>query len=284
MPLCPACGGSNAEAAAFCRACGTALGESGARAGESGAQGLADAGAPPEQPASAGMAATPDARTVGGRDAGLIGGISVLSAAWAGGRACLSGYFLVALAQIIDAVVLLQRLDISLDALARAYTRGAGAGGDGAAGETFVVLAKVIGWVFFNAHQVPIVSSSGGGGSINILAQMGQASATGVPPIVYDAIPPVVLAIAGYAVAAAVEPPSAVAGAVSGASVAIGYVPLALLGAFLVRISLSGFGAAGWVGPAVGTAVVLTGVWAVVCGGVGGAVAGVRGSWVDSMG
>lgn len=276
MATCPACGASNADDAAFCRACGTALGESDDGTGGSGGHDHAEA--PPEQ------APTPDTRAVDSREEGLFGGISVVSAAWAGGRACLSGYFLVALAQIIDAVVLLQRLDISLDALAEAYTRGAGAGGDAAAGETFVVLATVIGWVFFNAHQVPIVSSSGSGGSITILAQLGQASANPVPPIVYYAIPPVVLAIAGYAVAASVEPPSAVAGAVSGASVAIGYVPLALLGAFLVRISLSGFGAAGWVGPALGTAVVLTGVWAVVCGGVGGVVAGVLGSRVDAVG
>lgn len=279
MPTCPACGASNADEAAYCRECGTELSGSVDRPGGSGEQEPGNAGSPTDQAPSSGTSAGRAAP----QDAGLFAGISVFRAASVGARAFLGGYLLVAVAQVIDAVILLQRLGISVDDLVQAYTRGAGGGSDAAAGETLVLLGKVIGWIFFNAHQVPIVNSSGNGGSVNMLAQMGQTSMNPIPPIVYYAIPPVVLAIGGYTVARSVETPTAVSGAKPGAAVAIGYIPMALIGAFLVRISVSGFQASGWVGPALGTAVVLTGVWAVVCGGVGGVVAGAWGSR-DSVG
>lgn len=125
-----------------------------------------------------------------------------------------------------------------------------------------------VGWLFYNGHfvdtQVP--SLIGGARSLNLIAEADGGSLT----LLY-VVPPVLLIVAGIAVARIAGATAPVDGATAGASVLAGYLPLAVLGAFLFRYSV-GDGAA--VAPDVVTAVLLAGaVYPAVFGGIGGATA-----------
>ncbi|QPV63392.1 hypothetical protein I7X12_01790 [Halosimplex litoreum] len=125
---------------------------------------------------------------------------------------------------------------------------------------------KLVGWLFYNAHNVAVQISLLGQRSVNLVAGGEEAALTAL-----FALPPVLLALGG-AVAAwdtATEPTTA---ARNGAAVVLGYLPLSLAGAVLFAIG-SGDGPSA--GPALVTAVLLAGVvYPLVFGAVGGLVGG----------
>ena len=145
--------------------------------------------------------------------------------------------------------------------------------------EAFPV-AQFVGYPFYNAHNVntPIEFTSTGAvgtqigmGVDSYFAFFNQLSAvTGfsINPLVFNAIPAVILLLTGYIIAGRVTTPLSLKGsAVAGASVAVGYLPLFVLGAPLFRTEGSEFAA----GPEIGVTLVFFGaLFAVGFGGLGG--------------
>jgi hypothetical protein len=124
---------------------------------------------------------------------------------------------------------------------------------------------KAIGWVFYNGHfvdtQVP--SLVGGSQLTNLISQADDGSLT-----LLFVVPPVLLTVAGLAVSRVAGATEPVDGAKAGAFVLAGYLPLAVLGAFLFRYSVGD----GTVAPDLVTAALLAGaVYPAVFGAVGGA-------------
>jgi hypothetical protein len=126
---------------------------------------------------------------------------------------------------------------------------------------------QAVGWVFYNGHFVDtrVPSLVGGSQLTNLISQADGGSLS----LLY-VVPPVLLVVAGLVagrVAGATEP---VDGAKAGAFVLVGYLPLAVLGAFLFRYSVGD----GAVAPDLVTAVLLAGaVYPALFGAVGGAAA-----------
>ncbi len=128
---------------------------------------------------------------------------------------------------------------------------------------------KVVGWVFYNAHgatttldvDVPIF---GGTSAVNLIVQSDSLSA------VLYVIPPALLVVAGLAAArmtGATDPRDALR---VGPAVALGYLPLAVVGAVLFTVTVGGS-----VGkPTLVTAVGLAGVVYPVAFGTLGAALG----------
>ncbi|WP_135821959.1 hypothetical protein [Halostella litorea] len=133
---------------------------------------------------------------------------------------------------------------------------------DGVLPEDPVALA----WPFYNAHQVEITSSMGPQ-SVNYLEEIPQ-----LDPLVFNAIPAVVLLLAGFSVARRVqEPLSDQASAVAGASVAVGYLPLLAAGTFVFKYEEMGVS----FGPELGGSLVMFGlIFAVGFGALGGYLGG----------
>ena len=122
---------------------------------------------------------------------------------------------------------------------------------------------QVSGWLFYNAHFVETVSPAvfGGTSSRNLLM---QAEGAGYLLLV----PPVLLLAAGLVAGRVAGAESPLDGARSGAFVLAGYLPLALVGAFLFRYAVGD----GSVAPDLVTAVLLAGaVYPAVFGAIGGA-------------
>lgn len=120
---------------------------------------------------------------------------------------------------------------------------------------------KVVGWVFFNAHFVDTVFEGLFGGTRNFVG------GDGFTPFLF-VVPPLLLIVAGVAVGriAGVESIETATAALAGATVAIGYVVLSLVGAFLFSIEGAG--------PDTVTAVLLAGlVYPLVFGAAGALVA-----------
>lgn len=125
---------------------------------------------------------------------------------------------------------------------------------------------KLVGWIFFNAHFV----------SVRIPGLFGQTarnfitgSGGNTPPLL-PVLPPLLLVLAGVAAAwnAAADPTTA---ARNGAAVALGYLPLSLVGALVFAVSVGDATA----GPTLVTAVLLAGAaYPLVFGAVGGLVGG----------
>ncbi len=140
---------------------------------------------------------------------------------------------------------------------------------DGGSFDTSDYLFEVVGWVMYNAHFVSTESSASGGrlsasGTANLLAEAPNLT---IPRPVWTLAVIVVLVVAGYVVAGR----SSGSGQVAGAAVAVGYLPLAVAGTFVFRVSRSGFGTSVTVGPETFTAVALVGVaFPVICGAIGG--------------
>jgi hypothetical protein len=128
---------------------------------------------------------------------------------------------------------------------------------------------KLVGWVFFNAQFVTTtvtvdVPIFGGTSAVNFIAETDALS-----PVLY-VVPPALLAAAGVATARADGATDLGRALRVGPSVALGYLPLSVLGAFLFSISV-GESSGGF--PTLVTAVVLAGViYPVVFGGLGAAV------------
>lgn len=120
---------------------------------------------------------------------------------------------------------------------------------------------KVVGWVFYNAHFVDTVAGSGAGTAIG-----GDG---GFTALLY-AVPPLVLFAAGLAVGRSAGSEDATAGAVAGASVLLGYLPLSVLGVLLFETVVAGTAVA----PDLAAGVVLAGVlYPAVFGAAGAGVA-----------
>jgi len=123
-----------------------------------------------------------------------------------------------------------------------------------------------VGWVFYNAHFVDteIPALVGGARSMNLISQADGGSIGWL-----FVLPPLLLFAAGLAAGRVSGATDAVAGAKSGALVAAGYLPLAVIGAFLFRYAVGD----GTVAPTLVTAVLLAGaVYPAVFGSIGGAV------------
>jgi len=130
---------------------------------------------------------------------------------------------------------------------------------------------KIVGWLFFNAQFVTTTITvdlgflGGGTDAVNFIAESDSLSA-----ILY-VIPPALLTVAGLA-AARLDGATETARALRlGPSVALGYLPLSLVGAVLFSVSV-GEGSGG--SPTLLTAVVLAGVVYPVVFGTLGAVVG----------
>lgn len=143
---------------------------------------------------------------------------------------------------------------------------------------------KLVGLVLYSAHNVETVTTASGAGqtlsnSVNLLSN-GFSGLTNfgstVPTIVYYVTPAVVLAVAGFLVVQRVGPLSGAisTGAAVGATVALGYLALGVVGLLLFRVSRSAFGAQATVAPDLATGVILLGLaYPVVFGAIGGAAA-----------
>lgn len=125
---------------------------------------------------------------------------------------------------------------------------------------------KLVGWLFFNAHNVTVTVP----GVLGDTARNFLTGAEGSGSVVLLAIPPVLLVLGGVAAAwDTAEAPTTAAR--NGAAVALGYLPLSIAGAGLFAVPLGTASA----GPTLVTAVLLAGVvYPLVFGAVGGLVGG----------
>lgn len=118
---------------------------------------------------------------------------------------------------------------------------------------------KAAGWAFYNAHFVDTVFQIGGVQSRNLLMEADGGSLLLVLPVL-------LLLLAGVVAGRAAGASDPTEGAKAGALVLVGYLPLAVTGAYLFRY------AGGDIAPDVVTAVLLAGaVYPAVCGAIGGA-------------
>lgn len=124
---------------------------------------------------------------------------------------------------------------------------------------------QAVGWVFYNSHFVDtqIPALIGGAQSTNLISQADGGSLS----FLY-VVPPLLLIVAGLVAGRAANATEPGDGARAGAFVLAGYLPLAVIGAFLFRYSAGD----GTVAPDIVTAVLLAGaVYPAVFGAIGGA-------------
>ncbi|MFB6161407.1 MAG: transporter [Haloferacaceae archaeon] len=126
---------------------------------------------------------------------------------------------------------------------------------------------KLVGWTLYDAHFVRSTVPVPLGGRETV-ALVGEVSAA--PAALY--LLPVALLLAAGAAAAVVGAAADLRrGAVAGATVVAGYLPLAVAGAFVFAFEVGD----GRAGPTLVTAVLLAGlVYPLACGAAGGGVAG----------
>ena len=125
---------------------------------------------------------------------------------------------------------------------------------------------KAVGWLFYNAHVVSTRVPAVGGGDrlVNFIGQAGDGSY-----VLLYALAPVLLALAGAAVARYDNADRTGTAAAAGAAVVVGYLPLAVVVALLVG---HGFGGDVRVAPDLVTAVAVAGVvYPAFFGALGGA-------------
>lgn len=125
---------------------------------------------------------------------------------------------------------------------------------------------KLVGWIFYNAHNVTIkIPGFFGQTAQNFVVGSEETALTALL-----VLPPLLLAVAGAAAAwnTAAAPTAA---ARNGAAVVLGYLPLSVVGAVLFSVSVGDATA----GPNLVTAVLLAGaVYPLVFGAIGGLVGG----------
>ncbi|WP_128905451.1 transporter [Halorubrum amylolyticum] len=124
---------------------------------------------------------------------------------------------------------------------------------------------QAAGWMFYNAHfvDVDVPSLIGGAQSTNLITQAEGGSLTFL-----FVVPPILLLLAGAVAGRTANADNPVEGAQAGAFVLAGYLPLAVIGAFLFRYAVGD----GTVAPDLVTAVLLAGaVYPAVFGAIGGA-------------
>lgn len=126
-----------------------------------------------------------------------------------------------------------------------------------------------VGWIFYGAHFANTeVSGLGEADSNNLLSE----AATDLPELVYHLIPVVILVGSAYLLLDRVGASSAEEAAKAGATLAAGYLPLAIVGTFLFSASLEAFGEELTIAPEFLTAVLLVGIAYPVIFGAGGAL------------
>lgn len=131
---------------------------------------------------------------------------------------------------------------------------------------------KGVGWLFYGAHGVATRFPTAGGGTelVNLVEQSGDRTA-----VLLYVLVPVLLLLAGAIIArlAAADAPDE--GAVAGATVAVGYVVLAVVGTVGFAHAIGDTGAS--IAPDPLTGVLLAGVgYPLVFGAVGGALSSYR--------
>ncbi|WP_144797461.1 transporter [Halorubrum depositum] len=124
---------------------------------------------------------------------------------------------------------------------------------------------QAVGWVFYNGHFVEtrVPSLVGGSQLTNLISQADGGSLT----LLY-VVPPVLLVVAGLVASRVAGEREPADGAKNGAFVVAGYLPLAVIGAFLFRHTVR----EATIAPDLITAVLLAGaVYPAVFGAIGGA-------------
>jgi len=142
--------------------------------------------------------------------------------------------------------------------------RGINAIADALGGQT-IPTWKAVGWLFYNAHFVStrIPALGGGDRMVNFIQQSNDGSLA----LLYVLVP-VLLVLAGAAVARYGDVDRVGSAAAAGAAVVVGYLPLAVVGALVVGHTLGGDVR---IAPDVVTAVALAGlVYPAFFGAVGG--------------
>lgn len=128
---------------------------------------------------------------------------------------------------------------------------------------------KAVGWLFFNAHVVVTRVPAVGGGDrmVNFIATSNDGSL-----VLLYVLVPVLLVLAGIAVARYDRADRPATGAAAGAAVTAGYLPLSVVGALAFRHA---FGQGVTVAPDLVTAVAVAGVvYPAFLGALGGAIWG----------
>jgi hypothetical protein len=144
-----------------------------------------------------------------------------------------------------------------------------------------VPIVKSVTWLFMNAQGVPITGTSavGQGGNTNLITQLSQTTPQLTTPLFYQALVVLVLVWGGFKLARNAESESLGQGGVAGAALALGYVPLLALVAFLGSVSIGGpTMTVATVGPDPATAATMAAGYSLVCGAVGGLAGGALGS------
>ena len=132
-------------------------------------------------------------------------------------------------------------------------------------GEATIPTWKAVGWLFYNAHLVSVeIPVPGGTVSRDLIASQGA-------PVALYLLPPALLTGAGFLVARQADYlPDLRAGLRAGATIVVGYLLVAIAGAFV--LSADTFGAT--VGPdLLGAAAIAGLLYPLVFGAIGGAIA-----------
>lgn len=140
-------------------------------------------------------------------------------------------------------------------------------------GSEFASSLDVTGWVFYNAHFVDTETTVSGGG-VSQSSTDSVISDAGLPELVYYLVPIVLLVGAAYLLLQQEYVTAAGEAALAGASVVVGYLPLALIGTFLFEASTSQGGGSFSVGPETVPAIIFAGLlFPIVLGAIGGVAA-----------
>ncbi|MXR52305.1 hypothetical protein GRX03_11915 [Halovenus sp. WSH3] len=130
------------------------------------------------------------------------------------------------------------------------------------------LLINTIGWIYYNAQTVPIQITGRDGSQItvNALREIGAGN-----PLIYNAIPAVVLIIFGIILAQRASATSARSGLVAGTALVVGYGILAVGGALFFKISAQGLT---YQLPLTNAVLIVGIAYPVIGGGVGGVIKG----------
>lgn len=133
-----------------------------------------------------------------------------------------------------------------------------------------------VGWFFYSSHFANIESSiSIAGQSQSTTNNFVSEASTQLPEPVFYLVPILTLTVVGYFVASTLDTwnPSPADCAQAGATVVVGYLPLALVGVFLFTVSVAEGGGEASVGPELLTAILLVGLlFPLLFGAIGGAL------------
>jgi hypothetical protein len=149
------------------------------------------------------------------------------------------------------------------------------------AGGELLLGLRVIAWTFFSAQQIPLDGTASGLGQsiarrVDVLTVSGQIQEISLTTPVYYLIPVVCLAVAGLLVARRTPVTSRSDAAIVGGQVLVGYLPCAVVTAVLVdlTVDLNFFVASATLAtaPVMTSVLLMTSVYAAVCGALGGLV------------